>query len=59
MARGGVVRAEAVQAAQIFKLLADEHARIQPALLGHVTEAAALSWPPAPRSNGPSRHRGR
>ena len=36
-------RAEPVQPAQVLDLLADEHARVQPALLGHVTEAAALS----------------
>ena len=41
---GGRVRcAEPVQPAQILDLLADEHARVQPALLGHVAEAAPLS----------------
>ena len=35
--------AEPVQPAQVLKLLADEHAWVQPALFGHVTEATALS----------------
>jgi hypothetical protein len=39
---GGVGRAEPVQSTQIFDLVADEHARVKPALLGHVTEPATL-----------------
>ena len=35
-------RAQPVQPAQVLDLLADEHARVQPALLGHVAEAAAF-----------------
>ena len=39
---GSVCCAEPVQPAQVLDLLTDEHARVQPALFGHVTEAAAL-----------------
>ena len=41
--RRRVCCAEPVQPAQILDLLAYEHARVQPTLLGHVTETAALS----------------
>ena len=43
MAAAASACAEPVQAAQVLDLLADEHARVQPTLLGHVAKAAALS----------------
>ena len=51
--------AQPVQPAQVLDLLADEHARVQAALLGHVAEAAASAWPTGAPFQRTCRHRGR